>query len=403
MSWTIARLGHEGDGIAEGPVYAPRTLPGEVVSGRLEGDRLTDLRILAPSDQRIKPPCPHYARCGGCALQHAGDDFVADWKQAVVISALAAQGIETSVRALHTSPPRSRRRAKLAGRRTKKGALVGFHGRQSDLLVAVPDCQVLLPQITEALPVLEDVVRRGGSRRGDLALTVTAAPAGLDLLVTGGKPLGPEDGAALARALSTSGFARVVWEDEPLFVATPPAQRFGPAQVVPPPGAFLQATAEGEAALVAAVREATAGASRIADLFAGCGTFALPLATQAEVHAVEGARPMTAALEAGWRGATGVKRLTCEARDLFRRPLLADELADFDALVLDPPRAGAQAQCTEIAVSGLNRVAYVSCNPVTFARDARLLAEAGFALSWIDVVDQFRWSSHVELVACLER
>lgn len=177
----------------------------------------------------------------------------------------------------------------------------------------------------------------------------------------------------------------------------------GRARVSPPPGAFLQPTPQGEAALVAAVRDAIGAARRIADLFAGCGTFALPLAETAEVHAVEGDAAMTAALDAGWRGATGLRRVTTEARDLFRRPLTATELGRFDAVVLDPPRQGAAAQTAELARSRVAVVAAVSCNPVTFARDAKTLVAGGFALDWLQVIDQFRWSPHVELAARLSR
>jgi 23S rRNA (uracil1939-C5)-methyltransferase len=180
---------------------------------------------------------------------------------------------------------------------------------------------------------------------------------------------------------------------------TAPVQRFGRALVTPPPGAFLQATEHGEAALLAAVTEAVGPARRIADLFAGIGTFALPLAERAEVHAVEGDPAMTAALEKGWRQAQGLKRLTVEARDLYRRPLDADELKGFDAVVIDPPRAGAEAQTVALAGSGVPVIAAVSCNPVTFARDARVLIAAGYVLDWVQVVDQFRWSAHVELAA----
>ena len=183
----------------------------------------------------------------------------------------------------------------------------------------------------------------------------------------------------------------------------PPYQRFGKAQVVPPAGAFLQATAEGEAALLRAVKRAIGGASKVADLFSGCGTFALPLAETAEVHAVEGEKAMVAALDRGWRETQGLKRVTSEARDLLRRPLLRDELAKFDAIVIDPPRAGAEAQIAEIAASTVPLVAMVSCNPITFARDAKALIAAGFRIESLVVVDQFRWSNHIEVAARLVR
>jgi 23S rRNA (uracil1939-C5)-methyltransferase len=395
----IIRLGHQGDGIAEGPVFAPLTLPGEVVTGTRIGDRLTDIRIVTSSPHRVAPPCRHYKACGGCQVMHADDDYVADWKTNVVRAALFAQGIEASFRPIQTSPARSRRRAAISARRTKKGALAGFHARASDTLVEIPDCQLLLPDLLPALPMAEALAIIGGSRKGELTVHVTTSEAGLDVHVTGGKPLDGPLRVALAVEVERFQLARLVWDDELIGMRIPPVQRFGPARVTPPSGAFLQATLAGEAALFAAVSEAVGDAGRIVDLFAGCGTFALPLAVKSDVHAVEGDAAMIKALDQGWRQAVQMKRVTTEARDLFRRPLLPDELKRFDAAVIDPPRAGAEAQVTELARSGIGRIAFVSCNPVTFARDAKILLSAGYCLEWVQVIDQFRWSSHVELAA----
>ena len=399
MRLTIERLGHLGDGIGPGPVYVPRALPGEVVEGDLVGDTMPAPRIVAPSPDRVAPPCPHYGACGGCALQHASDGFVAEWKVGVVRAALEAQGLSTLFRPILTSPPQSRRRATLAGRRTKKGVILGFHGAGSDAVTAVPECRLLHPGLMAAFPALEALVTTGGSRTGVLSLTVTHSDAGPDLAVTGGKPL---DGAlrlSLARVAEAGGIARLTWDAETIAQRQTPGQRFGAARVVPPPGAFLQATAEGEAALLAAVKDAVGDARRVADLFAGCGTFTLPLAARAEVHAAEGDAALLAALDRGWRGAVGLKRVTTETRDLFRRPGLAEELKGFDAIVIDPPRAGAEAQVAELARAGRPVIAMVSCNPVTFARDARRLTDSGYRLDWVQVVDQFRWSAHVEIAA----
>ncbi|MBW6505334.1 MAG: class I SAM-dependent RNA methyltransferase [Rhodobacteraceae bacterium] len=402
MRLTIARLGHLGDALAEGPggtVFVPRALPGEVVEGEVAAGRMAALAIITPSPDRVCPSCPHYRACGGCDLQHASDAFVAGWKVDVVRSALAGQGLAAPVRAVHTSPPASRRRATLAGRRTKAGALVGFHARASGTVVEVAQCAVLCPELLAVLPCLQAATVLGASRKAEVAYTLSLSDAGVDVAATGGKDADATLLQAIAQLAEAHDLARLVWNGTPVAGRRPAQQSFGPARVVPPPGAFLQATREGEAALLAGVREAVNGASRLADLFAGCGTFALPLAMQAEVHAVEGDATMVSALLAGARGAGGLKRVSAEARDLFRRPLLPDELARFDAVVLDPPRAGAEAQVAMLAQSGVRTLAYVSCNPVTFARDARMLLGAGFALDWLDVVDQFRWSAHVELVA----
>lgn len=223
------------------------------------------------------------------------------------------------------------------------------------------------------------------------------------MLVKGGKPLDGPLRQALAQLTDRIGLARLSWEDEVIAMRSPPMVQFGVAEVSPPPGAFLQATEHGEHALLQAVTEVVGEADYVIDLFAGCGTFALPLSQNASVHAVEGDAAMTAALDAGWRKASGLKHVTTEARDLFRRPLMSDELARADAVVLDPPRAGAEAQVAELAKSSPKRLAYVSCNPVTFARDAKTLVQAGFAIDWVQVVDQFRWSSHIELAASLSR
>lgn len=396
---TIDRLGHKGDGVAAGPIFVPMALPGETVSGQVQGDRLDDVRIVTPSSDRVSALCPHYRSCGGCSLQHASDGLVADWKQEIVTSALAAHGLTAETRPIHTSPPRTRRRATLAGTRTKKGALVGFHARRSDTIVPIRDCLILHPDLMQVLPTLEEITRLGGSRSGTLSFTLTRSDAGIDCAVAGGKPL--DEALRMGLPKYTDRFARLSWDNETVFTVAAPSQRFGAAHVTPPPGAFLQATEDGEAALCAAIKDAVGPANNIADLFAGCGTFSLPLAEDAAIHAVEGEADMIAALDYGLRHATGLKQVTTETRDLFRRPLLPDELARFDAVVIDPPRAGAEAQVAEIARAQVPRIAMVSCNPVTFARDAKILTDAGYRLNWVQVVDQFRWSPHVELAASL--
>ncbi len=403
MKLTITRLGHFGDGIGEGPVFVPRTLPGEVVDGEPEGDRISAYRILEPSPERVSAPCPHYRTCGGCHLQHASDDFVARWKTGIVAEALAAQGLDAPIRRLSTSPPRSRRRATLHGRRLRNGAVVGFHARASDSLVAVPDCLLLRPAIMEGFAAFEALTVLGASRKSEIDLAVTETDSGLDVMVTGARSLDREGLAAAVGIAGKHDLAKISWNGETLAERRPPRVRLGRALVVLPSGAFLQATNEGQAALVSAVTEAVGGAGRVVDLFAGCGTFALPLSERSAVTAVEASAEMLDALLRGWRGTSGLRRIEVETRDLFRRPLLPDELSAFDAVVIDPPRAGAQAQTLEIARSSVPRVAAVSCNPVTFARDARVLVDAGFSLDWVDVVDQFRWSPHVELAACFTR
>ncbi|SOB95167.1 class I SAM-dependent RNA methyltransferase [Rhodobacter maris] len=406
MPIIIDRLSILADGIAETPagrLHVAMALPGETVEGAVEAGRIAAPRILSPSPERVKAPCPHYRACGGCVLQHASDRFVEGWKAEVVETALAARDIAAKVARVETSPAFSRRRASFSGRRTKKSTLVGFHARASDTVVEVPECRILRPELLATLPALHEATALGASRKGEMSFALTLSEAGVEVAATGGKEIEPALFQSLAALAEAQDFARLSWNDETIAARRPALQSFGPARVTPPPGAFLQATAEGAAALVAFVTRATEGAAKIADLFAGCGTFALPLARGAEVHAVESEAGMLAALDRGWRAAPGLKKLTHEARDLFRRPLLPDEIARFDALVLDPPRAGAEAQVTEIAASTCTRLAYVSCNPVTFARDAERLTRAGFMLEELIVVDQFRWSAHIELAARFSR
>ncbi|GAB5434512.1 MAG: class I SAM-dependent RNA methyltransferase [Epibacterium sp.] len=364
---------------------------------------MTDIRIEDPSEHRVQAPCRHYKSCGGCQLQHVSDEFVAQWKVEIVRNALLSRKLETDFRPIQTSPTHSRRRATLTVKRTKKGAMAGFHGRASDVITVIPDCHLLAPELIAALPMAEDLALIGASRKAPLSVTITTSQAGLDVLVKNGKPLDGPLRIQMAQAVDRHSLARLTWDDELLAMEQSPTQAFGGANVCPPPGAFLQATPEGESALVAAVREGVGDARRIVDLFAGAGTFSLPLAQTAEVHAVEGEREMMQALELGWRKAQGLKKVTTETRDLFRNPLLVEDLRQFgkvyDAVVIDPPRAGAEAQIAQLAKAKLPLISYVSCNPVTFARDAEVLVAAGYKLNWVQVVDQFRWSSHTELAA----
>jgi len=398
----IERLGRKGDGLAEG-VRAPLTLPLERVRGDVLDGLMAAPRILAPSSDRITPVCPHFGACGGCALQHGSDAFLATWKSEIIARALAAHGLSAPMLPVATSPPRSRRRAVFAGRRTRKTVTVGFHGRRSDAIIGVTACHLVRPEILAGLSAFEALAGIAASRSAPVRIGVTSGPAGLDIDLRDAKPA---DAAVAARAASIAedhDLARLSWNGDVLSLRRPPFQLFGPARVTPPPGAFLQATAEGEEALTRFARAAMGPARRIIDLFSGCGTFSLPFATGAEVHAVESDAAMLAALDAGWRSAPGLHRVTTERRDLFRRPVLAMELDRFDAVSLDPPRAGAEAQTREIARSPVSRVSYVSCDPATFARDAAILVAAGFALDTLLPVDQFRWSGHVELAAAFSR
>lgn len=395
----IKSLTHNALGRTEDGVLVPRVLPGEEVDLLEDGTA----RILTPSADRVSPLCRHFKACGGCALQHASDRFVESWKSSVVEKALFAQGLNVIPEKVETSPANSRRRAKFSGKRTKKGAMVGFHARGSDTIVEIPDCKLLAPELLSLIPTLEALTVASASRKGEIDITVIQSDAGPDIFVDTDKELTEAIRIEMAEFARVHEIARLVWKDEPIVTMNAPEQRFGAARVVPPPGAFLQATKQGEAALQRFVIETVGGAPSVLDLFSGCGTFALPLAKTAEVHAVEGVKEMLAALDRGWREAKGLKLVTTETRDLFRRPLEPDELARFKAVVIDPPRAGAEAQIEALTRSEVPVIAMVSCNPLTFARDAKTLVDAGWVLERLIVVDQFRWSSHVEIAGAFKR
>lgn len=331
-------------------------------------------------------------------MQHASDELVASWKSDIVTEMMEAQGLPAPIRGVHTSPAQSRRRATLAGRRTKNGAIVGFHARGSDEIIGICDCAVAAPEIVSLLPDLERVTAQIASRKSTVRFAITASETGVDMAISGAKDLDDTAEAALA-ALPV---ARVTNDGELIAQHAAPAVQFDGIVALPVPDAFLQATEHGQQALISAVREVLTGCRQTVDLFAGCGTFALPMARMAEVHAVEGDSDQIDVLRHAWRHAP-LKKLTTEVRDLFKTPLVVPELSRFDGAAIDPPRAGAEAQVAELAQSDIVRVAMVSCNPVTFARDASTLIAAGFTLNWIDLVDQFRWSPHIELVGSFTR
>ncbi|MEM1266996.1 MAG: RsmD family RNA methyltransferase [Pseudomonadota bacterium] len=394
---TIAHLGHLGDGLTASGLAVPGALPGETVSPEPPHSRLSD------SPERQAAPCRHFGSCGGCTLQHASDALVASWKADLVRQALAAHGVRGEARTVFTAPPGSRRRAVFSGRRTKKTVEIGFHMRRSDRIVGVGDCRVIRPALRAALPLLGELTRVLASRSSVLRLTVTELRGGLDVAITGAKPLDSRMRERVAPLVAEAGLVRLSVDGERLYRDGAAEIPFGPARVTPPPGAFLQAVEAAEVVIAEAVLAHIVGATHVLDLYAGCGAFALRAAAFAEVHAVEAEAAMLDALDAGWRGASGLRRVTTDVRNLARRPLVAAELARFDAVIIDPPRAGARTQCEALAAAGPTRIAAVSCNPQTFARDAAILVGAGYTMGPVAVIDQFRWSHHVELVAGFTR
>lgn len=395
----IVRLGHQGDGISDDGIFAPRTLPDEVISGEVVDGRIAAPKIVETSDARIKPKCPVYNQCGGCDLLHVSDQFVHDWKIDVVQRALTAQGLPSKIEILHTSPENSRRRAKMAGTRTKSGAIVGFRGRGAAAIVDASRCKVLSPAIIALIPGLEILTTHLASRKGVLEFWILSTDTGIDLAVEGGKALDINDLQKLALWANEHGLARLSVNGEQIATLVTPVLTFGQVAVTIPPKAFSQATQAGEVALQKGVAKALEGSQHIIDLFSGSGTLGLPLANHAEVHAVEGIKEPLDALQLAVNHSKGLKKVSIELRDLAKNPIMAEDLVDFDGAIIDPPRAGAIAQIEHLAESEIANVAMVSCNPVTFARDAKILCDAGYKINWVELVDQFRWSPHIEIVA----
>jgi 23S rRNA (uracil1939-C5)-methyltransferase len=375
----VLRLAARGDGITTSGRYVPMAAPGD----RVDGDAITS------GPHRQPPPCRHFPLCGGCQLQHVDDAAYADYLRDRIISALAAQGVPApDILQPHLSPPCSRRRAALKA----AGGRVGFNEAASHRIVDMRECHVLRPELFALVAPLRRLLT------GRANAVMTLADQGVDLLLEGVGAEGLAQAEALTAFARGHELARLALDDgygpETIWEPAPVTVTLGGVPVALPHGAFLQATREGEVALVEAVRAATADAAVTADLFAGLGTFALAL--PGKVYAAEASRDAALALKA-----TG--KAFVEHRDLYRRPLDLPELNRFEAVVLDPPRAGAKEQVAMLAASSTAKLAYVSCNPATFARDAAILVAGGWRLDWVKPVGQFRWSTHVELAAAFSR
>ena len=408
----IDRVGGQGDGIADtpsGPVFAPLTLPGETVRAKVTEGRAEGVEIVEASPDRIAPVSPQYGDCGGCSLQHWAHGPYLEWKRDQVRLALARERIETEIEPTVAVPAASRRRLALQARRASDGRVVlGFKARRSWRLVEVRECPVADPRIMRAIPALAEVAEPLLEHpKSAPTLHVTWTLTGLDVDVTGVERrsggLSRDAQMKAIAAAARADLARLSLAGETLVMARQPQVAFGPATVALPAGGFLQAVPEAEAAMVSRAVEAVQGARKIADLFCGAGTFTFPLATVAPVIAADASQAGIEALRAGVRSAKGMKAITAEARDLFRRPLTPFDLKGCDAIVFDPPRAGAVEQTAQIAGTKAGVVVGVSCNPQTFARDARVLIDAGFRLERVTPVDQFLWSAHVELVGIFRR
>lgn len=409
----IAAVGAEGDGIArtpDGAVFVPFTLPDETVAVARVKNHGMPISWSKTSRERVDPRCRHFGpegkggACGGCSLQHWADQPYQDFKRQLVIDALKAQGIETKVVPVVACLPGERRRVTMTARLTEKGVVLGFLQANTHTIVPVEECPISMPAIVSRLDAVRRLVAALGAGSEPFRIAIGATLSGLDINIMDMKKPDPKKRqAATDIMLRETGIARISIEGEIIVEPQKPVLDVGGVSVVLPPGSFTQATMRAEEAMANLVTGHLGKSKRVADLFSGLGTFALRLAKKSAVHAVEFDAPALAALDHAARHAQGLKPISVERRDLFRRPMQPLDLKTFDGLCFDPPRAGAEQQCREIAKSKVQKIAAVSCNPATLARDLRILIDGGYKLKSVTPIDQFLWSSHVEAVALLER
>lgn len=405
----IDRIGHRGDGVVDAepePIFVPGALPGETVEVEAvpgHPDRRKLLHVDTPSAERIAPICPHFGICGGCAVQHWQTERYRAWKRDLVVSALSQAGIDAPVADLIDAHGDGRRRAVFHARGPRDILKVGFSAARAHQIVAIDRCPILAKSLDGALKAAWAIAEVLLPAKKPLDIQITATDTGLDVDVRGSGPLTASLTAALARVAAAQNLARLTRHGDLVVQQRVPTLRIGKTTVSLPPAAFLQATAEGEAVLARLVSDYCAGAKSVIDLFAGVGPFALRLAERTRVLAVDDDALALAALKRAAAVTTGLKPVEVEQRDLFRRPLAMDELDNYDAVVFDPPRQGAQAQAHALAASRIPVVVAVSCSAATFARDARILIDGGYRLTAVTPVDQFRYSPHVEIVARLEK
>lgn len=398
MTATIIRLAGRGDGATDDGRHIPLTAPGDHIAA--DGS-------IVPGPHHVTPPCRHFPRCGGCQLQHVDDETWRAFLTDRVTGALAAQGIAIpEMREPHLSPQRTRRRASLRVERIGRKVVIGFNEGQSHRIIDMRECHILRSELFDLIEPLRRLLGPMLKEKRQAHVRMTLADQGIELALEGVTAEGLAASEGLTGFAQTYRLARLSIDEgygsEPRWEPEPVTITLGGVAVPLPANAFLQATADGEAALQAGVAEAVGDAATIADLFAGLGTFALPLSVKAKVLAVEGAREPALALKLAANRAQ--RPLVADHRDLLRRPLDAAELGRFDAVVIDPPRAGAREQMPALAgAAHVSRIAFVSCNPATFARDAKLLIDGGWRLEWVRPIGQFRWSTHVELVAAFAR
>ena len=407
----IDHVGHHGDGVAisrGGNIYVPYTLGGETVEvGPVPGhhpDRRQLLKVETASRERVAPFCPHFGVCGGCAIQHWDAEAYRAWKRELVVTTLSQAGIDCDVAPLVDAHGAGRRRITLHARMGTHDVLkVGYAAAGSHDIIPIDRCPILDPQLGGAIEAAWAIAEPLIAMGKPLDIQITATNSGLDVDVRGSGPVSSAMIALLSRIAGQHRLTRLTRHGELVLMRTPPVISMGAAQVMLPPGSFLQATIAGEAALAELVSEHCKRGKQIADLFCGVGPFALRLAAKSRIAAFDSDAASVAALQKAATSTSGLKPVKAEARDLFRRPLMPQELRDYDTVVFDPPRQGAQAQATQLAASKVATLVAVSCNVTTFARDARILIDGGYRIDGVTPVDQFRHTPHVELVAAFRR
>ena len=407
---TIDHVGHFGDGVAVADgasIYVPYALGGETVDvlpSPGHPDRRALAHVVTASPERIDPFCPHFGACGGCAIQHWQPEAYRAWKRQLVVETLDHAGIACKVEELIDAHGTGRRRMTLHARQSQQDILrVGFAAAGRHEIIAIDRCPILDPAMNGAIEAANEIAELLKPVSKPLDIQVTAADNGLDIDVRGSGPLNTAMLSALSKLAEKHNLARLTRHGELVIMRAPPVVRVGKAQVTLPPGSFMQPTAAGEETLAALAFARAKGAKHVADLFCGFGPFAFRLAEKFTVSAFDSDAVAVTALQNAVKLTQGLKPIRAEARDLFRRPLMPQELRDYDAVVFDPPRHGAQAQSQQLAASKIALVVAVSCNPATFARDARILIDGGFKLDSVTPVDQFRHTPHVELVARFRR
>ncbi len=406
----ITAVGARGDGLAlgpKGPIYAGFSLPGEQVRARVAGERAEIVEILKESGDRQAAACSHFGRCGGCQLQHWREADYLAWKRSLVVDALSKRGlggavVEETIAAWGDG----RRRAAFHAAREGARVRIGFIERGGARLTPITQCPALAPKLESTALTLAPLAQVTLPPRGEITLQCLLTEAGVDVSIKGAGRARPERAGfeKLSAITEQLGLARLSIDGELVVERAKPLLRMGRAIVLPPPGAFLQPTLQGEETLARLALEAMGASARVIDLFSGIGTFALRAAERAEVLAVESDAAMLDALKRAADGAGGaLKQVTTLRRDLLRTPLSSLEMKKVDAAIIDPPRSGARLQAEQIARAPIRRVAYISCDAPTFARDVKVLIDHGFSLTRVTPVDQFRWSPHVEIVGALER